>query len=426
MKLVPCRIMADSENNDQDIADFESNYQEMVEDDLCLVADTEYLEWDTDNSFYELPIYSRNSRASRTLEDYARPPRHSSLKNEVRLVEVVMDHALHLLPAKSLCRFRTVSKGWDQWLSSPLFAHRQTTHFKDISGLFCQVSGFDLSFISLDRKAYGIPDPSLKFLPEPVNIRSSCNGLLCCQSVGDNAYYICNPVTKEWKMLPKSILYHGPEAAIVLVFEPQALDFNESYELVCAVTFPDDPFVKFEIYSSRSSSWRVSETMCFELGGMELHNGYYMKGAVYWESSSGVILAFDLRYEQYGILPLPLSDGLLNGALTMMHGELCYILPRSQDNTCTVYVHGNMDMRLKSVINLPRDNVGGTFDVCRALPSINDDILMLALGTKVIAYHVREQKVELIYTLAFGAWARFFPYVNSLAIVRHPLVGDRA
>ena len=347
------------------------------------------------------------------------------MMKKMRLEDVVRKHVLPFLPAKSLCRFRTVSREWDQWISNPFFAHRQTTYFKNISGLFYQVPGLNPSFISFNQDAYGIPDPSLKFLPEPVKIRSSCNGLLCCQSVGDNVYYICNPVTKEWTMLPKPNLYHGAEAAIVLVFEPQPLNFNESYELVCAVSFPDHPVVYFEMYSSRSSSWRLCDTICYELDSLELHNGgYYMKGVVYWESSSGVILAFDLKNEQYGILPLPLTGGQY-GALTMMHGELCYILPCYQDDGCTIYIHGNMDMSLKSVINLTCDDVGSIFGVCRALPSTKDDILILALGRKVITYHVREQKVELICTLAGGECTSYLPYVNSLVSVRHPLVGDR-
>ncbi|XP_022752127.1 F-box protein At5g49610-like [Durio zibethinus] len=399
--------MAEFESNGQGMADLESNEQETMEDE------GPDAEWDVDDSFYPFSITAKIPKG------YTEPPR-------ARLEDVVRNYVLHFLPAKSLYRFRTVSKGWNEWISYPFFAHRQTTYFKDISGLFCQVPGLNPSFISFNQDAYGMPDPSLMFLPEPVNIRSSCNGLLCCQSVGDNVYYICNPVTEEWKVLPKPNLYHGTEAAIVLVFEPQALNFKESYELVCAVTFPDHPVIYFEIYSSRSSSWRLCDTICCELDSLDLHNGgYYMKGVVYWQSSSGGILAFDLKNEQYGLLPLPLSVGQY-GSLTVMHGELCYIMPRRQDDGCSIYIHGNMDMSLKSVINLTCDDVGSIFGVCRALPSINDDILILANGRKVIAYHVREHKVELIFTSAGDACTRYLPYVNSLVSVRHPLVGKRA
>ncbi|KAE8655096.1 Detected protein of confused Function [Hibiscus syriacus] len=407
------------------MADSKNNIQETMEDDFCLVEDPDDLEGDSDDDgFYVLPILSCKSKAKST-EDYAEAPKYVHRK-EVLLEDVLKDHALHLLPAKALFRFKTVSRRWDQWISSPLFAHRQTTYFENISGLFCQVADFNPSFLSFDRESCGMPDPSLKFLPETVSVRTSCKGLLCCQSVGENVYYICNPVTKEWKKLPKPNLYHGAEAAVLLVFEPHLLNFNESYELVCAVTFPHHPVVYFEIYSSRSSSWRVSDTICCEFDSLELHNGgYYMKGVVYWEASSSVILAFDLRNEQYGILPLPANGGHYgNGTLSVYHDELCYILPRYQDNVCTVYIHGNMNLSLKSVINLTYD-AGSTFGVCRALGFINNDILILALGTDVISYHVREDKVELISTSVGGAWTTYVPYVNNLVSVRHPLIKDK-
>ncbi|XVE82641.1 hypothetical protein DITRI_Ditri16bG0022500 [Diplodiscus trichospermus] len=393
--------MAGSSSNNQDIVDLE---EEIVEDDFCLLQ-------------YKFAKLSSKSK----------PTKHMNMKKEVRLEDVVMDNVLHFLPAKSLCRFRAVSRRWDQWIKGPFFAHRQTTYFRNISGLFYQVPGLDPSFISFNRDAYGMPDPSLRFLPEPVNIRTSCNGLLCCQSVRDNVYYICNPVTQEWRMLPKPNLYHGAEAAIVLVFEPKLLNFNESYELVCAVMIPDLPVVYFEIYSSRSSSWRMCDTICCELGGSELHKGgYYMGGVVYWESSSGAILAFDLRNEQGGILQLPPTARGHYGSLTMIHGELCYILPCRQADHCTIYIHGNMDMSLKSVINLTCDDAGSIFSPCRALPSINDDILILAFGRKLISYHVNEQKVELICPWSGGECNSYIPYVNSLPSARHPLVGNRA
>ncbi|MBA0803089.1 hypothetical protein Gohar_013337 [Gossypium harknessii] len=405
------------------MADFEGNNRETLEDDFCLLEDSD-LEGDVDERFYELPILSPKAKAKVPV-DYNKALKYVDRK-EAGLEDVLRDHALHLLPAKTLFRFKTVSRRWDQWISSPLFAHRQTTYFKNVSGLFCQVADHSPSFISFNQDAYGMPDPSLSFFPEPVKVRSSCNGLVCCQGIEDDTYYICSPVTKEWKKLPRPNLYHGAKAAVVLAFEPYLLNFNESYELVCAVTFPDYPVVYFEIYSSRSSSWKVSDTICYELDGSGLHDGgYYMKGVVYWESSSGVILAFGLRDEQYGFLPLPANDEEYgNGALSMKHGELCYIQPRYQDNVCTINIHGNMDMSLKSVINLPYD-AWSTFGVCRALGFINGDILILGLGTRVVSYHVKEQKVELISQHEGGACTRYIPYVNSLVSLRHPLIRDK-
>ncbi|OMO84344.1 hypothetical protein COLO4_22097 [Corchorus olitorius] len=458
--------MADSDSdNSWVLAEVESDGQEKIDDDdFCILgverntklnADVEYTAVsDAEDSLFFQPLqsnsdteleanadaYSEDSlqevevpspiswkyRTKRGLEYYSEFPKQIKLNKKVNIEDVVREHALHFLPAKSLCRFKTVSRGWDQWISTPLFAHRQTTCFKNVSGLFYQAPGCKPSFISFHDDAYGMPDPSLDFLPERVNIRSSCNGLVCCQSVGDNVYYICNPVTQQWKKLPRPAMYHGDEAAIVLVFEPRPLNFNESYELVCAITVPDTQTVQFEIYSSRSSSWRLSETICCEQYCLGLDSiGFYMKDVVYWKTSSGVILAFHLRSEEYGVLPLPLNAGEY-GALTMMNGELCYILPQEEDDVCNIYIYGNLDMSLKTVIKLTSDDVGSILGVCRAFPSVNDDILILALGRKVIAYHVREQKAELICTSEVSPWISCHPYVNNLVEVKDPLIGQFA
>lgn len=333
-----------------------------------------------------------------------------------------MEHVLPFLPAKSLCRFKAVSKEWNRWISSPFLAHLQTTHFKDISGLICQSPGSDPSFISFNQDAYGIPSPSFNFLPQLVNIRTTCNGLVCCQSVfevGNFFYYICNPVTKEWHELPKPNFFHGPETAVALVFEPSALGFSAHYEVVCAVPVDqtDVSIIFFEIYSSRSKSWRTTETICSEPDVLKLSiNGFYMKGFVYWTSLSGAILVFDLKDEQYGTLPLPAGSGP-HGALTQMHGELCYMLPQIQDGECLIGVHGNLDMSLKCVIPVEHEVLGETFSDCRVLTCVNSDILIILLPNKVIAYHVKAQKMQVVSEAGTEGFQNCLPYINSLVAV---------
>ncbi|XP_031255078.1 F-box protein At5g49610-like [Pistacia vera] len=336
------------------------------------------------------------------------------------LEEVIKQHALPFLPAKSLCRFRAVSKEWNRWISSPFLAHMQTTHFKDISGLLCQSPYSDPSFISFNRDAYSIPSPSLEFLPERVCIRAACNGLVCCQSRNDEfVYYMCNPVTEDWEVLPEPNLCHTPETAIALAFDPTALNFSANYWIVCAVPVTLNGFsvLFFEIYSKSSNSWRVADTICGEPIALNLsRNGFYMKNVVYWKTLTGPVLAFDLKNELYGILPL-LSSIESHGAMMQMYGELCYILPQIQDGKCMLNVYGNMAMSLKCVIPLKSEVVGETVSNCRVLTCVNDDMLIILLPRRVIAYHVREQKVELLSEERTEDFETFLPYINSLVTV---------
>lgn len=154
-----------------------------------------------------------------------------------KIADIVKEHVLPLLPAKSLCQYRAVCRDWRKWLSNPFLAHRQAVFFRDVSGLIWLFSGEiqTIKFISLCKTLYGVPDPGLNFLPEEVNMKASCNGLICCQGIEtSNSYYICNPVTMKWKALPDPEYYHSPESAIVLAFEPEILNFRASHELFCA------------------------------------------------------------------------------------------------------------------------------------------------------------------------------------------------
>ncbi|GAV69498.1 hypothetical protein CFOL_v3_12999 [Cephalotus follicularis] len=387
----------------------EESDEENVEFDF---GEAEEIEQLNVNSFYE-----SSKKRRRTPEDDAKFPKNIKLKEDLTIDDVVRQHTLPLLPAKSLCRFKTVSKEWETRIMSPFLAHQQSNNFKDISGLFCQSPGEDPSFISFDQDAYGVPSPSLNFLPEHVNIRSTCNGLVCCGSYpGNERYYICNPVTRKWKELPEPILYHGPEVAVALAFEPATFNFDANYELVCAIILPDYPVVYFEIYSSRTSSWRVSNTTCRELDFFKLRSdGFYWKGNIYWETSSGAVLAFDLKYEEYGILPCPMSIDP-NGVFTELHGELCYILPQVQDDACTVLVYGNLDMSLKSVIALDPQALGYIDDrLVRVLTCINNDTLIITLRNGVYAYNVTYQRKK--FLSSNSGYAKYLPYVNSLATV---------
>ncbi|KAG8480824.1 hypothetical protein CXB51_025531 [Gossypium anomalum] len=50
----------------------------------------------------------------------------------------------------------------------------------------------------------GVSEVSLDFLKDRVKVRASCNGLLCCSSIPDKGvYYVCNPMTRDFKLLPR-------------------------------------------------------------------------------------------------------------------------------------------------------------------------------------------------------------------------------
>lgn len=345
------------------------------------------------------------------------------------LKNIIREYALPCLPAKSLFRSMGVCRDWKNQISTPFFAHKQTNLFHAISGFFYQFRGDVPSFISLDMKAYGVPDPSLKFLPEEVDITCSSNGLVCCQGrTADKAYYICNPVTKQWKKLPKPNGNHGPDPAIVLIFEPSLLSFVAEYKLVCA--FPSTDFdngYEFEIYCSLKGTWEVSGEILFGDRALQPSSGVHVDGVVYWVTRNFRILTFDLMKERAQVIHS------MKGSLGVMHGKLCIfsvngrqlnasVLSNIHSNTMGTYgasAHSNKGMsssgsgrlwKEKYSIPLPTEVIptdrasvvyGGT------------DVVVLQAGTTMYSFDTKSNN-SAVLSNAPEYNTKFIPYVNNL------------
>ncbi|KAK4262186.1 hypothetical protein QN277_027771 [Acacia crassicarpa] len=395
----------------------------------------DYLESDTEDFYGQIAqeVYSSPSdqfpEASheRVSKQTAHDSFNPELKKDMTIQEAVKNLVLPFLPAKSLCRFKAVCKDWNRWIKTHFLALQQSFYFQKTCGFFYQCPDTFPVFISLDSSAYGVACPSLHFLPEYVTVRATCNGLICCRgSSGDNSYYICNPSNKEWNVLPEPNLYHGPESALVLAYEPTVLNFKVGYELVCAVPMINESVVRFEIFSSRSRTWRVVEAVCSDLMGTKLSgDGFYMKGFAYWETDYGEVLAFDMSYEMYSIFPLPSNRGP-EGVLTECRGELSYIVPYKLENDgCLIEVCGGMGMNLKDAISFPIGKMAKEGDddeeeeCFRALPCLSGDKFAVLVGWNLVVYDAKENSAESLNIRSIYGGGRFLSYVNSLVPVSH-------
>ncbi|KAM3363161.1 F-box protein [Capsicum galapagoense] len=333
--------------------------------------------------------------------------------------DIIRETALPFLPAKSLAKFRAVCRDWRLQISTPFFAHHQSLSCRSTSGFFLQNRGESPFLISVDTNSCGVPDPSLRFLPEPVDIKSSSNGLLCCQGrEGDKAYYICNPVTKQWKKLPKSNANHGSDPAIVLLFEPSLLNFVAEYKIICA--FPSTEFgeaTEFDIYSSREDSWEVAGEICFGARKVVPKSGVHVNGVVYWMTPTS-ILAFDLTkersqffrwYNNYGILGA--FDGKLCNVYATGGSIRLNILANTHTNTMQMGSQTSMWLEKKTVV-LDSKIVGDGAMSCSIL-HVDNNIMVVHSGERTFSYDFKSRATKLLSGRA-GINYRCFPYVNSL------------
>lgn len=341
-------------------------------------------------------------------------------KNHMDLQDIIRESALPFLPAKSLHRCTGVCREWKLQISTPFFAHNQSYSFRDVSGFFCQSPSGTLSFVSLNRMAYGVPDPSLKFLPEPVDIRCSSNGLLCCQGrTGYQAYYICNPVTQKWKKLPEPTANHGTDPAVVLVFEPSLLNFVAEYKLVVAFASDLDGF-EFEIYSSTDGFWRISAEISF--GKMKLlpRTGVHVNGVVYWSSSMGRIFSFDLSCERSTFIYNNgcSSLGAVNGKLhtACVQGSKLSVNELSNAYTNTMQMNSSTktwQAKHAVTLNFPvPDLYPRSYDKETVL-FLGGDMVVMRFEKKLISYNMKTKEFTEVFTEE-DTYSRMVPYVNSL------------
>ncbi|XVE71706.1 hypothetical protein DITRI_Ditri10aG0173300 [Diplodiscus trichospermus] len=349
----------------------------------------------------------------------------------VDLKDVIRENALRYLPAKSLFRCTGVCRDWKLQISTPFFAHNQSNSFHSTSGFFYQTQAGVPSFMSLDPMAYGVPDSSLSFLPEPVDVRSSSNGLLCCQGrTGYRAYYICNPVTKQWKKLLKPNSDHGPDPAVVLIFEPALLNFISDYKLVCA--FPSElGGYEFEIYSSGKGSWRTSGEICFSDRKLLPKSGVHVNGTVYWLSTQG-ITAFDVNSERSQLLSsAPGILGIINGKLCAAHlrGQKLFLSMLSNTHSNTMQMQSNakawvqMEPEIDLDISLPAESsshyasygFSSRYDHGRGgVVSVSSDVVLLRNGNLFYSYDIKKKASYYFGEIDVDTNARIVAYVNGL------------
>lgn len=347
------------------------------------------------------------------------------------LKEIIREYALRYLPAKTLHRSLTVCRDWKLQISSPFFIHNQSISFRTVSGLFFQSPGNPPSFLSIDQLAYGVPDPELKFLPEPVNVRASSNGLLCCQGQSeDKAYYVCNPVNQQWKKLPEPTANHGSNPAIVLVFEPSLLTFVAEYKVVCIYPSTDiEQAYEFEIYSSEKDSWRVPGEMFFSNTSLSFCRGLYLNGVAYWPTNYGKIISFDLKKERavdiygcyYSYSPRHGSGsslGEMNGkpCLTYMNGLFISVNVLQTIYASTMPMNSKArSWETKHKVQVKAADIKAEASVQPQVLLTCDNVIVFQVKSRVFSYDLNTDKTTFVCDKGeLSSSSAVFPYVNSL------------
>ncbi|KAF8016213.1 hypothetical protein BT93_H1655 [Corymbia citriodora subsp. variegata] len=250
--------------------------------------------------------------------------------NEDIVIEILLR-----LPAKSLMRFKCVSKWWQSLISDPGFAksHLQRLKAGDIisSQRIFKTGPFEIiNYEVLDGSDDGgvvvkSQEPRMDAYTWYAEHVGSCDGLVCLSVLGRFVLY--NPTTGERRNLPSSDLFRLPE-----IFHGFGYDSrSDDYKIVqCKGTDQwqgGSMIWEMAIFSLKSGSWKMTQVRRRHLYGIE-QAGVYWNGALHWCSidhskmpAEAVILSFNLSEEKFQqVLPVPELDGGINFKGLGIHG----------------------------------------------------------------------------------------------------------
>lgn len=254
------------------------------------------------------------------------------------------------------------------------------------------------SFILVDNNK-GVSEFSLDFIKDRLKIRASCNGLLCCSSVPDKGvYYVCNPFTKNYKLLPKSrerpITRFYPDGEATLVGISCDLLTNR-YNVVLAGyhrMFGHRPEGKLicSVFDSESNKWRkyVSDQDDHGFTHMNRNQVVFVNSSLHWMTQSfAYILVLDLNFDVWRRILLPDEMGCGSGNrvyLLELDGKLSVIQISSVWMNIWVlqdYEKGHWDMIDRVSLRCIRGMVPGIFPISQGI-----DYVFLAGHKQVLVY----------------------------------------
>ncbi|KAI3728168.1 hypothetical protein L6452_16799 [Arctium lappa] len=254
----------------------------------------------------------------------------------IRLPPEIITCILHHLPAKSLGRFRCVSKNWLSLISDPQFIKtHQTTQIRN-----------HLIFVSYDHSLYSLPfhhhEPQ-SVVSKPKKLRfdshhvvftlyGCCNGLVLVSAHnfdGVHSLVVLNPTTRETVELPESkfeVISNWSEIEIVYGFGYDSL--ADDYKIVTISYFHNHYLIPPEsmsvhVYSLRTNTWRWVIDSPYDFSYGRFVSGVFVDGFLHWIAKKGcdllpVIVGFSLADERFIELPSPC---LCNGVDIMTRND---------------------------------------------------------------------------------------------------------
>ncbi|CAN6843959.1 unnamed protein product [Brassica oleracea var. botrytis] len=293
------------------------------------------------------------------------------LCNNVVPLDLQME-ILSRLPSKSLARFMTVSKSWQEIISSKSFIRsRSLTHpLRFLLALYdtdYETGRKNCSFFSssslLSSSSTSIPTTFLSKVTLPLHETYYptyyVNGLL---NIGE---IICNPCTGKTVYLPENIVYRRTGTAERFFgYDP----VNNQYKVLCLTPYTegDTKTNYFQVFTlgAKPKKWRFIDC---DIPHITWSNGLCIDGSLYYIASQDkgmCLMRFDLNSEKFDVFArlskkMDTLFFLDEGSKTLInyHGKVAMAIRPSYSAPSVdlfVFQAGKQDYKAKSFDNIPQ------------------------------------------------------------------------
>ncbi|KAG2319524.1 hypothetical protein Bca52824_012737 [Brassica carinata] len=229
------------------------------------------------------------------------------------------------LPAKSVGRFRCVSKLWLSITTDPCFIKSFGTTRPSL--ILCSIKGHDM-FVTPSIRSYSSSQPIHRY---PMKVpgeycyfsrMDSVHGLICIEDVDSKMPRVWNPTTGQFLPLPKPNM-SSRHVNVFLGYDP----VEGKHKVVCLPYKKTCYVCRVFTLGSGKESWRTVKTnLKHRCCGHA--SGQCIKGVIYYLASSNqwddtVIMSFDVRSEMFRMIELP--SGIHDDVLITYEGRLASI-----------------------------------------------------------------------------------------------------
>ncbi|KAJ1697077.1 hypothetical protein LUZ63_005589 [Rhynchospora breviuscula] len=258
---------------------------------------------------------------------------------------------LSLLPVEVLLRVKSVCRAWARVISDPAFTRAHCSRPTPITAFFTiryrlpetQIQGFKPIQI---QEGVKFPSSITSILSSGFKAVSGSHGLLCFRR--DWVFIVGNPATSHWCVLHSAnsnslFMYHGA----VVIYDPTV---SIHFKLAVALIKLDNRdafkhYIKFNIYSSETSSWTVSSlyTQCWNPGVVSFHKGIRGTdayepckiggGSICWFDGSRVLVGYEISTGTYWKVSRPSPSSNFRSEFMSCYNSTIYFGRISEDVT---------------------------------------------------------------------------------------------